>query len=222
MNLILASKSPRRQELLRMLGFDFKVLTEEIAEDKILKEFLAENNHQSHDQKLSMLVEKLAMEKANAVWQNICKTKSINSSDSGQDLYNYSTNIRDTVVLAADTIVAFDDQILGKPKNELEAIEMLELLSGNPHQVYTGVALKSNKSVKIFYEQAEVTFHPLDDFQKQYIRKYVASGDPLDKAGAYGIQGTGSVLVQDIKGDFYTVMGLPISRVYRELLLLAY
>lgn len=119
------------------------------------------------------------------------------------------------VILAADTLVACGEQILGIPANEEEARRYLKLLSGRSHAVYTGCTIKKGNVCKTFSVAAEVEFYPLRD---EEISQYLATGEPFDKAGGYGIQGRGSVLVKGIRGDFYTIMGLPVSRVVRELL----
>lgn len=118
------------------------------------------------------------------------------------------------VVVGSDTVVALDGKILGKPYSEQEACEMLRSLSGRTHKVFTGVAIVGGGKVKNFFDETDVEFYPLDDGE---IRKYVATGEPMDKAGAYGIQGKGAVLVRKINGDFFNVMGLPISKLYREM-----
>lgn len=118
------------------------------------------------------------------------------------------------VVVGSDTVVALDGKILGKPHSEQEACEMLRSLSGRTHKVFTGVAVVGGGKVKNFFDETDVEFYPLDDGE---IRKYVATGEPMDKAGAYGIQGKGAVLVKKINGDFFNVMGLPISKLYREM-----
>ncbi|MFD3449555.1 Maf family protein [Microbacteriaceae bacterium 4G12] len=120
----------------------------------------------------------------------------------------------DHIVLGADTIVTYNSLILGKPTNKEEAVHMLRMLSGNTHEVFTGVAFVLGEQVHTFYERTEVTFWELTDDE---IRAYVETGEPLDKAGSYGIQGLGAVLVKRISGDYYSVVGLPISRVVREL-----
>lgn len=118
------------------------------------------------------------------------------------------------VVVGSDTVVALDGKILGKPHSEQEACEMLRSLSGRTHKVFTGVAIVGGGKVENFFDETDVEFYPLDDGE---IRKYVATGEPMDKAGAYGIQGKGAVLVKKINGDFFNVMGLPISKLYREM-----
>ena len=121
---------------------------------------------------------------------------------------------RKSAVVGSDTVVALDGKILGKPHSESEAAEMLRSLSGRIHKVFTGVAIVCGEKVTSFFEETEVEFYPLTD---QEILDYVATGEPMDKAGAYGIQGRGAVLVKRINGDYFNVMGLPISKVYREL-----
>ena len=113
-----------------------------------------------------------------------------------------------------DTVVALDGKILGKPHSESEACKMLRLLSGRTHKVFTGVAVVGDGKEKSFFDETDVEFYPLGEDE---IKKYVATGEPMDKAGAYGIQGKGSVLVKKINGDFFNVMGLPIAKLYREM-----
>jgi septum formation protein len=120
----------------------------------------------------------------------------------------------DSYILAADTAVVFQNQFLGKPKNEQESINVLKTLSNQTHEVVTGVAILFKDTQKTFFERTEVTFWDLTD---EEIQTYVASGEPKDKAGSYGIQGLGSALVKHIKGDYFTVVGLPVSRTLREL-----
>jgi len=118
------------------------------------------------------------------------------------------------IVIGCDTVVAVDGEILGKPKSEEDAALMLHKLSGKKHQVYTGVALVQNDREECFVSTTDVKFYELED---ELIDWYVATGEPADKAGAYGIQGNGSVLVERLEGDYFTVMGLPVGRLYREL-----
>jgi septum formation protein len=117
-------------------------------------------------------------------------------------------------VLGSDTVVVHEGEILGKPAGEQEAYEMLRKLSGKVHTVYTGVSILSPEKETRFYEKTDVTFWELSD---EEINIYIKSGEPFDKAGGYGIQGFGSMLVREINGDYYTVMGLPVSRLIREL-----
>lgn len=118
-------------------------------------------------------------------------------------------------ILAADTIVVLDGRVLGKPKDEDDAKAMLRLLSGNVHQVYTGYCIISGTNLLCGHECTSVEFYSLSEAE---IDDYTATGEPLDKAGAYGIQGRGALLVKRIDGDFYNVMGLPIGKINRMLI----
>ena len=124
----------------------------------------------------------------------------------------------DAIILGADTVVAFGDKILGKPKNEADAKQMLSLLSGKTHSVYTGVSIVVRQSGESqsysFYEETEVTMYPLSE---QQILSYIRTKEPMDKAGSYGIQGKGAVFIEKIQGDYNNVVGLPIARVFRTL-----
>lgn len=124
----------------------------------------------------------------------------------------------DAIVLGADTVVAFGDKILGKPKDEMDAEQMLSMLSGNTHSVYTGVSIVVKQSGQSraysFYEETEVTMYPLS---KQQILSYIRTGEPMDKAGSYGIQGRGALFIEKIQGDYNNVVGLPIARVFRTI-----
>lgn len=117
----------------------------------------------------------------------------------------------DCVVIAADTVVAFEDRILGKPKDEKDAKNMLKILSGNVHFVYTGISVLDNKTGKCIsdFEKTKVRFREITDSE---INSYIKSGEPMDKAGSYGIQGLGSVFVEKICGDYFNIVGLPISK----------
>ena len=125
----------------------------------------------------------------------------------------------DCVVIGADTIVVYQGEILGKPADKSEAYDMLSMLADRTHQVYTGVSLiiskRGNVHTRTFYESTDVTFCPIC---KEDLHAYVDSGDPLDKAGAYGIQGAFAIHVKRISGDFNNVIGLPICRLYQELM----
>ena len=121
----------------------------------------------------------------------------------------------DTLVIGADTVVVLDGAILGKPRDWAEAEAMLAALSGRDHQVFTGVTLCQGDRILTQAEETQVTFRPLTG---QEIRQYVSTGEPMDKAGAYGIQGLGGLLVEGIRGDYHNVMGLPICRLGRMLL----
>lgn len=126
-----------------------------------------------------------------------------------------AANNPNRIVLAADTVVAYDGKILGKPKNEADAFRMLKALSGNAHEVYTGVTIiDNNGDINTFSECTEVVMYNNSD---ELINAYIATREPMDKAGAYGIQGKGAVLIESIKGDYNNVVGLPLARVCREL-----
>jgi len=120
----------------------------------------------------------------------------------------------DDVVLGCDTVVELEGQVLGKPRDEQDAADMLRRLSGRQHHVYTGVALCRGGQETSFVSCTGVRFYPLEE---ELIQWYVSTGEPADKAGAYGVQGYGSVLVQGLEGDYFTVMGLPVGQLYREL-----
>lgn len=184
MNLILASKSPRRIELLKGLGYDFTITPSDFDESTV---------DLSKDPKSG--VELLARGKAETVYSNLADKA-------------------DALVLGADTIVVCDGKVMLKPKDDEDAKRMLKKLGGNAHIVYTAVAFVSKEGVESFVEETEVYFF---DLTEEEIASYVATGEPLDKAGAYGIQGLGCTLVRKINGDYYNVVGLPIARVARHL-----
>ena len=134
----------------------------------------------------------------------------------GQEVFEKTSG--DVLVIGADTVVAFQDSILGKPADESMARDMLRLLQGRRHQVYTGVTLfirqDGAKIQKSFYEKTEVVFYPMSE---EEIDAYVKTKEPMDKAGAYGIQGRSAVFVEKIDGDYNNVVGLPLARLYQEL-----
>ena len=121
---------------------------------------------------------------------------------------------KDSVVFGCDTVVAIDGRILGKPTDDEDAFNMLKMLSGRTHTVSTGVCICSENQTEVFSNTTQVEFYPLSD---ETIRSYIASGEGKDKAGSYGIQGYGCVLVKEIKGDYFSVMGLPVSQSSRVL-----
>lgn len=176
--IILASQSPRRRELLGRLVPDFTVITDDSAEVLVPGEEPAQT------------VQRLAAEKAEHV---SAKTDA------------------DALILAADTVVVLDGQILGKPKDEGDAFAMLSALSGNTHQVFTGIAVLDTKTGQrvTAFETTKVRFKPLSETE---IRQYIASGEPMDKAGSYGIQELGALFVEGIDGDYFNVVGLPLCR----------
>ena len=120
----------------------------------------------------------------------------------------------DDVVVAADTVVAIDGKVLGKPHDKVHAAQMLSALSGREHTVYTGVAVKRGETLLVEHETTQVRFRPLT---QREIDLYIQTGEPMDKAGSYGIQGYGALLVEGIRGDYFNVVGLPICRLGRML-----
>ena len=120
----------------------------------------------------------------------------------------------DETVIGADTVVAIDGEILGKPANKEDAAQMLRKLSGKTHSVFTGVTVINGEKTESFFVETKVKFFELSDGE---IEKYVKTGEPLDKAGAYGIQGYGCLLVEKIEGDYFNVVGLPVSQLNRVL-----
>lgn len=179
--LILASKSPRRQELLRLMGFDFRVVLKEV--DETYPETL-------QPPEIAIYV---AEKKAKA----------------------FDEEVSNEIVITADTIVSIDNHILGKPEDGQHAFEILSKLSDHTHQVLTGVSLLRNHQLKSFYEISDVTFGHLT---KEQINYYISTGQPMDKAGAYGIQEwIGLIGITRINGSYTNVVGLPTERLYKEL-----
>ena len=177
MNIILASASPRRRELLERIGLtNFTVA--------------APNVDESVEPGLSPadMVETLSLRKARAAARNARP---------------------DDLIIAADTVLALDGAVLGKPRDENDAFAMLSALSGRENRVYTGITVLRGDRTVTQHEETAVTFRALDPDE---IRGYIATGEPLDKAGAYGIQGVGALLVSGIRGDYSNVMGLPVFR----------
>lgn len=177
-NLILASSSPRRKELLTKLQIPYKIITSNV------------NEHFTEGSYPEEVVEELAIRKAKAV----------------------SNQYHGSVVLGADTVVALNNEILGKPQNREHARMMLQQLSGKTHSVFTGVAIVFQEKLHSFYEKTDVTFWELSTAE---IEDYLDTGEAFDKAGSYGIQGVGALFVKSITGDYFTVVGLPISRLKR-------
>lgn len=178
--LILASKSPRREELLKKITEDFEIIVSDV--DEILPADIKPEEAPVY----------LAALKANAVAKQ------------------HPGNI----VIGADTVVILEGDILGKPKNEDDAFLMLKSLSGKTHTVITGCCITDGVREQRFSDSTEVTFYVLSDRE---IRDYIATGDPMDKAGSYGIQEKGTLFVKGIRGDFFNVMGLPVAMLYREI-----
>lgn len=185
MELILASRSPRRAELLRQIGLEFRIVESSIKE---------EGARTPYDQ----WVRQLALKKAEAAQKEIAQTPAL---PGGQ------------VILAADTIVVKDGQLLGKPKDTDDAARMLAFLSGAVHAVMTGVCVLRQQADELrFFQEVEITKVHFRSLTEEEITAYLASGEPFDKAGAYGIQGLGGLLVERIEGCYYNVVGLPLVK----------
>ena len=193
-HLILGSASPRRRELLSLITEDFTVRLADIDERAL------ENDLEQRHVPACQVSEELASAKAHAVFEMLNQDSRASS-----------------VVIGADTSVILDDVIYGKPESKEDAKRMLTNLSGRKHVVATGVSLVFEGGEKRFTDVSLVEFYPLDDYQKNVIERYIESGDPMDKAGAYGIQSGGALLVRGIEGDFLNVVGLPVARLAREL-----
>jgi len=178
--IILASASPRRKELLGLLFSDFDVMVEDADESSVDKSL-----------PVHIYVQELAMLKAAATVSKLGRLKN-------------------SLVIGADTVVYYDGKILGKPTDGEDAFNMLDTLSGNCHQVYTGVCVIDPYTAKIVckYEKTDVYFK---DLSPDLVMGYISTGEPMDKAGSYGIQGKGAVLVKKIDGDYHNVVGLPVS-----------
>lgn len=197
--IILASKSPRRFELLSMTGLSFEVLTSRVDEDAVEEEVLRAFKEGGIRADMYQIAQEVACAQAKAKASAVLK------------------ECPDATVIGSDTVVVTSDEILGKPKDEKDARRMLTLLSGKVHRVYTGVCIQNQNIIRTFSSFADVRFHDLDSVQEDLIDSYIATGSPMDKAGAYGIQDQGSLLIDSISGDYYAVVGLPVARVYREL-----
>ena len=187
--IILASASPRRRELIEKIGIPFEVIKSECEEITTKTEPCE-------------VVMELSQQKAEDVFSRLDKTQR-----------------KGKLVLGADTIVAIDGKILGKPKDKQDAIAMLQELSGKVHHVFTGVTLlwedlSGQMQRNTFFEDTEVEMDPMSI---QEIEDYVATGEPMDKAGAYAIQGGCVIHIKEIRGEYSNVVGLPVARLYQEL-----
>lgn len=196
--LILASGSPRRKELLEQIGAKFEVLpakSEEVITSTVPAQVVMELSAQKAEEVAGRYGEELGGEN-----QSVSKEEQA------------------VVILGADTVVAYENKILGKPKNEEDAVRMLQMLSSHTHSVFTGVTLviekQGKKEKQSFFAETKVTMYPMTE---QQIHAYVATGEPMDKAGAYGIQGKCAVYIEKIVGDYNNVVGLPIALVYQNL-----
>ncbi|MDQ1912390.1 Maf family protein [Paenibacillus sp. GD4] len=181
--LILASSSPRRQELIRSLHLPHEIIVSDVNEDT--------EPGLSPEQ----IVEQLSRRKAEAVYER-CKRE--------------KDSIRQGIVIGSDTIVVLDGEVLGKPADEEDSLRMLQSLQGRPHQVFSGVAcidLATGEQL-VSHQRTNVYMKPLTEEQ---IRRYISTGEPKDKAGSYAIQGLGATIVERIEGDYFNVIGLPMS-----------
>ncbi len=185
--LILASASPRRYELLTQVSYAFTAASADLNEELLPGEAAA------------AYVQRLAEEKALAVWNRLKLADDFDADDNDDPL----------IVLGADTCVASEGNILGKPTDAADARRMLELLSGRTHAVLTGIAAVTRNKIIRGLEITQVTFNVLKDVE---IARYIASGEPLDKAGAYAIQGYAARWIPRIEGCYFNVVGLPIAR----------
>lgn len=179
-NIILASQSPRRKELLARLVADFSIMPADINEE-------VKNQYAPVD-----YVEAMAEQKAALI----------------------AASHPENLVIACDTIVVLDNQILGKPVSREDAFHMIQSMSGRSHEVYTAVVLRQENHLERALTSAEVTFYPLTEKE---INEYLDCGEYADKAGAYGIQGAAGVFVEKVVGDFYSIVGFPIGRVHQML-----
>ena len=230
--LVLASASPRRRELLSQIGLEFTVMPSTKEEHAKATEAGA-------------LVQELSRQKAVDIWEQLSGGQGQNpdanqkqlsdanqaqNSDpnhgqlSGADQEQIFREMREPnlngkrqpelLVIGADTVVCCEGKILGKPHSREAAAEMLTVLQGRSHEVYTGVTLYSQSEAVTFFECTQVEFYPMTEAE---ISDYIDSKEPMDKAGAYGIQGLGARFVKGIRGDYNNVVGLPVGRLYQEL-----
>lgn len=194
---ILASGSPRRKELLTQAGIEFSIIASD-ADETPTKTVPEE------------IVMELSLRKGEDVFSKVVSEGKLNPKE-------------ENVIIAADTLVFFGQDRMGKPKDKADAVRMLNELSGNSHDVITGVTLiytnNNEKKVESFFEKTEVFVYDLTDAE---IDAYVATGEPMDKAGAYAIQGHFGKYIKGIKGEYANVVGLPIARLYYELKRIGY
>ena len=206
--LVLASASPRRRELLSQIGLEFTVMPSTKEENAKTTEAGA-------------LVQELSRQKAVDIWEQLSGGQGQNP-DADQEQIAEETqepNLNgkrqpELLVIGADTVVCCEGKILGKPHSREAAAEMLTALQGRSHEVYTCVTLYSQSETVTFFECTQVEFYPMTEVE---ISEYIDSKEPMDKAGAYGIQGLGARFVKGIRGDYNNVVGLPVGRLYQEL-----
>lgn len=192
--IILASASPRRKKLLEQIGITCEVIPsdrEEVSDQTMPQE----------------IVQQLSFRKAEDIFEKLFPQ---GADERTEEL---------TVVIGADTVVSLEGHVMGKPADEADACRMLSGLQGNTHQVYTGVTLfwkqgKTPCGYHTFFEKTDVSMYPMS---REAIAAYIATGEPMDKAGAYGIQGKCAAYIRSICGDYNNVVGLPVGRLYQEL-----
>ena len=197
-HVILASASPRRKELIHQIGWEADICPAVFEEAKTIEE--AEERRQALPGKEKGLLAPFSGADLLTVWNAMGKAKAV-----------YAEKGDSCPIVAADTVVCKGEAILGKPKDEDDARAMLSYLSGSSHEVKTGMAVMQHGKLSLHVETTKVYFRPL---QEEEIDRYVAGGEPLDKAGAYGIQGKGAVLVRKIEGSYDNVVGLPLTALY--------
>ena len=200
--IILASASPRRKALLEQIGMEFEICP-------------AKGEEVITESRPDAVVSELSRQKAEEVAAGV-----LTYHETHPDL----ATPQDILVIGADTVVAYGDEILGKPKDEADAGRMLTLLQGKKHSVYTGITLvfidKNGRTGEHrFFERTDVTMYPMDEDE---INRYIATGEPMDKAGSYGIQGRCAIYIKQIEGDYNNVVGLPVARLYQELRCIGY
>ena len=206
--LVLASASPRRRELLSQIGLEFTVMP-------------STKDENAKPTEAGALVQELSRQKAVDIWEQLSGGQGQNP-DADQEQISEETqepNLNgkrqpELLVIGADTVVCCEGKILGKPHSREAAAEMLTALQGRSHEVYTGVTLYSQSETVTFFECTQVEFYPMTEVE---ISEYIDSKEPMDKAGAYGIQGLGARFVKGIRGDYNNVVGLPVGRLYQEL-----
>lgn len=196
-SLVLASSSPRRQELIGLLKLPVIVKASN-ADESVPEEW-----------EPAKIVEELSLRKARATGESLAA-----------DGMGVEPAPEPWIIVGSDTIVVVDGKVLGKPSDTEEAVSMLRSLQGRQHEVYTGVACLPGGGLKntpaaVGHTVSKVTFSNMSD---EEIRAYVQTGEPMDKAGAYGVQGMGALFIEKIQGDFYSVMGLPLNLLYQKLM----
>ncbi len=212
--IILASASPRRRELLKQVGLWPEIMPSRA--DETIGQLPPEEMVKALSyRKAREVAVRLFPQKSKEAAEELLSQK---SEEAAEELLSQKSKgtAADAVVIGADTVVAVDGEILGKPKSHADAVRMLELIQGRTHHVYTGVTLyfAAAEETVTFVEQTEVEVYPMTVEQ---IERYIATGEPMDKAGAYGIQGSFAAYVKGIRGDYNNVVGLPTARVCQEL-----